>query len=300
MENKIYDLVIVGGGCAGITAAIYAYRAGLDFLLIEREILGGKLNIISKINNYPGYDEISGYELADKMINQIPSSSVIKYDEILKMDLTSNIKILYSNKHEYKSKTVIIATGSKDKKLPIESEGIYGIWHCELCDGVMVKDSDVAVIGGGDSAFTCAIYLSNICKKVHILVRSPQARANMILVEEAKRAPNIFIHYSTSLKGITQHGKNIESIICQQIGNEITIECQGIYVKIGQEPTIGFPTGLHEDGFGFLNYDTGEEGVFAAGDCVSKDVKQIVTACSDGAHAAIEAFFYLQKMWKIV
>lgn len=295
VTEKIYDLVIIGGGCAGLTAALYAFRAGLSFRLIEREILGGKLNLISKINNYPGYNEISGYELADKIIRQLPLYKHVEYDCISKADFKNPVKAIYGYKNEYKSKSVIIATGSKEKRIKIEDENIYGIWHCELCDGVMVKDKDVAIIGGGDSAFTCAIYLSNICKKVHILVRGPHPRANNILVEEVNNLSNVFIHYTTSLKAITQEGKNIKSIICQQIGNEITIECQGIYVKIGQEPSIGFEAGIPKDDIGFFDYDTKTPGVFVAGDCVSKNVKQIITACCDGANAAIDAFFFISK-----
>ncbi len=290
----VYDLVIVGGGCAGLTAAIYAMRAGLSFVVIEREMLGGKLNSIPKINNYPGYQEISGFKLSSDIIRQIPTN-VVSYDLISKIDLDTQIKTIYGDRKEYKAKSIIIATGSKDKRLKIEDENISGIWHCEVCDGVMVKDQDIVVIGGGDSAFTCAVYLSNICKTVHILVRKAEARASTILVSEVQCLSNVFIHYNSSLKAITQEGNKIKNIIVSQFGNETTIDCQGIYVKIGQEPSIGFNLGIPKNDLGFFDYDTKIPGVFVAGDCVSKDIKQIVTACSDGAEAALNAFFFISK-----
>jgi thioredoxin reductase (NADPH) len=266
-------------------------------LLLEKENFGGQITFSPRLENYPTIMEISGSEFANLLLEQvIAHGAEIELAEATEIKDMGDYKIVCTEYGDFEGKTVIIATGSKEKRLKIEDENIYGIWHCELCDGVMVKDKDVAIIGGGDSAFTCAIYLSNICKKVHILVRGPHPRANNILVEEVNNLSNVFIHYTTSLKAITQEGKNIKSIICQQIGNEITIECQGIYVKIGQEPSIGFEAGIPKDDIGFFDYDTKTPGVFVAGDCVSKDVKQIVTACSDGANAAINAFFFLQNM----
>lgn len=281
----IYDVIIIGGGPAGVTAAIYAKRAGKSVLVIEKELIGGKLHYINSIENYPGYPKISGMYLSNIMLKQLKLLDVdIVYNTVTNINVSEKIKGVYANFTKYECKSLIICIGLTDKK----HKNVFGenVSHCELCDGYLSQGKSVAVIGGGNSAFEAALYLSNICDTVSIIIRL-EPRAENILVEQAESKKNIKIYRYTEAK------KYENSKLFLSNGKEI--ECKYVFVKIGGELGVSWGKELQKEK-GFFNKRTGVEGVFVAGDCVNKEIKQIVTAISDGAKSAILACEYLTKI----
>ena len=296
--NQSYDLIIVGLGAAGMSAALYAKRSGLKTLVFEGDVPGGLLNKTNKIENFPGFVSISGPDLVSNLFIQFNALAIpVKYEKVENLFLENNLKVVQTVRGEYRSKAVIIASGRKPKKLGVKGEEKLigkGVSYCHLCDGNLYKDKITAVIGGGNSAVAGALYLSDICKKVFLIVRKDYLIADKLYQDELKNKKNIEILYDTIIEEIVEKDGVINKIILNK--GELIID--GIFINIGYVPQNSFYENLeicNEKGFVQVdkNMKTSLPGVFAAGDIIEKDVYQIITAQSEGAIAAISVFNYL-------
>lgn len=294
----VYDLIIIGLGVAGMNAALYAKRSGLNILVFEGEVPGGLLNKTNKIENFPGYVSISGPDLASNLFIQFNTLGIpVKYEKVENLFLENDIKIVKTKKGEYRAKSIIIASGRKPKKLGAKGEeGLIGkgVSYCHLCDGNLYKDKITAVIGGGNSAVTGALYLSDICKKVYLIVRKNYLIADKMYQDELKNKNNIEVLYETFMKEIVEKDGVINKIILNN--GELIVD--GLFINIGYIPQNNFYENLeicNEKGFVQVdkNMATNIPGIFAAGDIIEKNVYQIITAQSEGAIAAVSAYNYL-------
>jgi len=303
-----YELTIIGGGPAGITAGIYAARQKLNTLLITKDFGGQVNNKAVAVENYPGFEKISGLELIQRFENHLKKQEIeIKIDEVAEIEKkTGNFLIITKNKQKIESRTVIIASGADPRPLeaPGEKEFIgRGVSYCVLCDGPFFINKIVAVIGGGNAGFEAAIFLSNIAKKIYILESSPQIRAFADNQEKIKKTGKSEIIINAVLKEI-KGDKFVKSIIYQDmITKELkTLEVEGVFVEIGTQPATSFVKDLvdfnerDEIKVDFETFQTKTPGLFAAGDVNLGKYKQIVTAAGEGAKAALAAYDYLQKL----
>ena len=309
--NKNYELIIIGGGPAGIMAGVYALRSGIKTLLIEKESYGGQVSTSFEIKNFLGFDEISGPELAEKMRQQYANlNGESLFDEVLSFnkeeDDSKTIVTAYSG--IYNAPTIIFAPGAYPRKLGIEKEEYFngkGIGYCAICDGGFYKDKVVAVVGGGNTAFEDAIYLSNVAKKVYIISRRDKYRAIDALVKNAKK--------------ISERTKKIEFIVNSNVSKligedylksvEITnsldqkkqiLKVDGLFIAVGRIPATTLLKDIVDmDNEGYIkansNLETNIKGLYVAGDARVKEIRQIITAASDGAIAATYANNYLNE-----
>ena len=305
MEH-IYDTIILGGGPAGYSAALYATRAGFDTLVIERMSAGGQMALTDIIDNYPGFDEgIDGFELGMKMQSGAERfGAKTEYAEVISVNLSDNIKIINTTSGEFYSKTVVIATGANPRELGIDNEKSLigkGVHYCAHCDGRFYKDKTVAVIGGGNSAVSDALYLSRLAKKVYLVHRRDTLRATKIYHEPLKQAQNVEFVWNSVVKEFIAaqrvSGIKLENLINH---NPFEISCDGVFVSIGRTPITEFLDGqLTLDKTGYIVADettkTNIPGVFAVGDVRTKPLRQVVTAVSDGATAVHFAEEYLSS-----
>lgn len=304
--EKIYDCVIVGGGPAGLTSAIYLARAGKKCLVLERETPGGQMVNTSLIENYPGFKSITGTDLSLAMKDQVESLGVkIVQSDVLSYDLHGEIKSLRTYMGLIQTKTVILALGASNRQLECQGERRYignGVSFCATCDGSLYANKTVAVVGGGNTAFTDVIYLSNICKKVYLIHRRDAFRADDILikkVDELASANKVEYLLNTTIVDITGKEKvNAIDILNKLTGETKTLPIDGVFVAIGRTPDTALLQDLIElDSSGYIVTDsdmkTSLPGVFAAGDARVKKLRQIVTATSDGAIAALGVINYL-------
>ena len=303
--DKIYDVLIIGGGPAGYTAAMYAARAGLDTLLTERYIAGGQMTQTSQIDNYPGFEAgIEGYELGYKMqqgAERFGAQTV--RTNVLAADLSGDIKKIETDSGILSSRSVIIATGAAHRHLGIANEEKLigkGVGYCAACDGMFYKGKTVAVVGGGNSAAADALLLSKICKKVFLIHRRDTLRAEKFYHKPLTNADNIeFVLNSTVSDIISDKTVTGLKIRSTADGKESEIACDGIFISIGRTPqTELFDKQLDLDKNGYIIADestrTSVNGVFAAGDVRTKALRQVVTAAADGAAAAHFAEEYLE------
>lgn len=303
---SVYDIIIIGGGPTGYTAALYATRAGLNTLVIERLSAGGQLALTGEVDNYPGFEEgIDGFTLGMKMQASAERfGAVTEYTEVLSLDLENKIKKVITDSGEFEAKTVIIATGANPRELglPREQELLgKGIHYCAHCDGRFYKDKTVAVVGGGNSAAADALYLSRLAKKVYLIHRRDSLRATKIYHEPLKNTKNIeFLWDNAITEFIAEQRVSGAKLKNLKTGELTEILCDGIFVSIGRKPATDFvKTLLNLDENGYIIADettkTNIEGVFAAGDVRTKALRQIVTAVSDGATAVHFAEEYLNE-----
>lgn len=293
------DLIIIGGGPAGLTAAIYALRAGKKVLILEKNSVGGKILSSPLIENYPGFSKISGEEYIEKLSQQvIDLGGNLEIEEVLQI-IPGKIKKVITDCGEYEAKALILATGSSYRKLGLEKEDQFlgnGLSYCAICDGAFYKDQVVAVVGGGNSAVISALSLATICKKVYLLVRKDVLRAEPILVSEVEKCSNIEIYFHTIVKSL--EGEEELSAIQIDDGEEKKITLNGLFVAIGQIPETSWMQNiaLTKDFYIEAEEDckTNQEGIFVAGDCRGKKYRQLTTAVSDGTIAALEAISYLK------
>ncbi len=304
MENKIFDTIILGGGPAGYTAAMYGARAGLSVLVLEKFSAGGQMTQTSIIENYPGFnDGIDGFTLGYQMqqgAERFGAKTV--QTEILSVDLLPEIKIIKTDSGEYYGKTVIIATGAEHKHLGIDNEQALigrGVGYCAACDGMLYRGKTVAVVGGGNSAAADALLLSKICQKVYLIHRRDTLRATKIYHEPLLKAENVEFKWNSRVAELL-FDKKINGIKIQSVNSEETedIEIQGLFISIGRAPATELFNGqIQLDQSGYIIADestkTNIEGVFAIGDVRTKRVRQIITAASDGAVASQYAEEYL-------
>lgn len=292
----MFDILIIGAGPAGMSAAIYARRAGLSVAIFEGEICGGQMTLTPEIENYPGIAKISGAELSYSMSEQMRElAAEVVEAGVRSVSATEGGFVLTADK-EYFGKTVIIANGAKRRKLGIEGEERFvgrGVSYCAVCDGMFFKGKTVCVIGGGNTALEDAIYLARICEKVYLVHRRDEFRAKKILVDNLLKTDNIEVVYSATPKEI--RGDMRVSMLVLNDGR--VIETSAVFVAIGLEPENGIFDGFVELEDGYIkagdDTHTSREGVFAAGDTRTKALRQIVTAASDGAIAATEAEKYI-------
>ena len=302
--EKIYDMMIVGGGPGGYTAALYAARAGLDVMLVERLSAGGQMNLTGQIDNYPGFPEgIDGFQLSYNMQQQAERfGAKTKYAEVLELKLEGNIKSVRTNEGNYQAKTVVISTGANPRQLGINREKEMigrGVGYCAHCDGGFYRGKTVAVVGGGNSAVAEALYLSRIAKEVILIHRRDSLRATQIYHKSLMEAPNIRFVWDSEVEELL--GEDILSgvrVRNLKNGEVQTLEVQGIFVSIGRKPATDLVKDqLTLDHAGYImageNTKTNLPGVYAVGDVRTKELRQIVTAVADGAMAAHEAEQYL-------
>ena len=306
MEH-IYDMLIIGGGPAGYTAALYAARAGLDAMLIERMSAGGQMTLTGDIDNYPGFDKgIDGFTLGMKMQQGAERfGAKTEYAEVLAVDFGGKIKKTETTNGTYLSRTVIIATGANPRELGIENEQSLigsGVHYCAHCDGRFYKDKTVAVIGGGNSAVSDALYLSRLAKKVYVVHRRDTLRAEKIYHEPLMKAENVEFLWNNVVTEFVADEHVIGLKIKNVQNDEITeIACDGVFVSIGRKPATDFlKNAVQFDGNGYIIADettrTTVDGVFAAGDVRTKALRQVVTAAADGAVAVHFAEEYLAEI----
>ena len=303
----IYDIIILGGGPAGYTAALYACRAGFSTLVIEKMAAGGQMTLTSDIDNYPGFETgIDGFTLGMKMQQSAERfGAKTEFDEVLSVDFSDKIKKITTYSGEFLAKAVIIATGANPKELGLENEQSLtgrGIHYCAHCDGRFYKDKTVAVIGGGNSAVSDALYLSRMAKKVYLVHRRDTLKATQVYLKPLKDAENIeFLWNSTLCEVIFDNkvtGAKIKSTVTDNISE---IEVDGIFISIGRKPATEFLKGileLDDNGYIIANETTKTNipGIFAVGDVRTKALRQVVTAVSDGAVAVHFAEEYLSNL----
>ena len=303
---KEIDLIIIGAGPAGLTAAIYAARAGLETLVLEKDVIGGQVRLSYTIENYPGFNSIKGNELADKVEEQaIETGAIIdEFDAIEQVSLNDEGKVVETGDYIYRPKAVIIATGAKPKSLPIPSEQKYlgkGIHYCAVCDGASYKDEEIAVVGGGNAALEEALFLAKLAKKVIIIRRYDYFKAEAKTLEEVEHTPNIEIMYNWDLVDVA--GDNFVEVA--MVKNTQTDEMKEIPIKavfgyIGTEPkTDLFKEYVHLTENGYIkaneSMETNIKGVYVAGDVREKEFRQITTAVADGTIAALKAEQYIAR-----
>ena len=288
-----FNCIIIGAGISGITAAIYLKRANINVLLLEKEMPGGQINKTYKIENYPGFSSIDGPTLAQNLYDQIKQLEIdYRYGNVETIEIKDNQKVIKTDMGEYTCDYLIIATGRVPRKLNIENEQKligHGISYCAICDGSFFKDETVAVIGGGNSALEEALYLSNICKKVFVLYRKDNLRADQILQEEAKNKENIEIRYNSVPTKFIEEKTQLSGI---EINNTEILKVSGTFIYIGYEPNNEILKDLpleYEDNYIIVNQkmETNIDGIYACGDIIKKDLYQLTTATSEGAIAAM-------------
>lgn len=294
----MYDVIIIGCGPAGMTAALYLLRANKKVLILEKETIGGQISSSPLVENYPGVSSISGSELANNMYEQIVDlGAEIELEEVIKVQ-PGKFKKVVTTDSEYEAKSVIIATGSKYRLLGLDNEEELigsGIHFCVSCDGAFYKDKVVAVIGGGNSALINATYLSDICKKVYLIQRGDILTAEVSLQDRLKKRSNVEIILSHEVKKINGDD-SLESIVLDD-GCEIKLD--GMFIAIGHIPQNDFIKDIvNLDERNYIDSDdakTNLDGIFVAGDCRRKKYRQLTTACNDGTNAALDTIDYLEK-----
>lgn len=304
-EEKIYDTIVIGGGPAGLTAAMYAARAGLDCAIIEMLSPGGQMAQTEHLENYPGFNQsTSGYELSEIMADQATSfGAEFIYDQVLSVDFDKSPKVLKTASGDIRTRTVIVATGARPAKLGIEKEEDLtgaGVSYCATCDGNFFKGKEVCVVGGGDTAVADAIYLSRICKKVYIIVRRDVLRATAIYNTKLKEMDNVEIVWNTIVKGFVEDDGMLSGVKLHNLNTnkDSELDVSACFVAVGTVPNDEFLDGALElDEHGrIVTKSTGETsvpGVYAAGDVRAKELYQVTTAVADGANSAEDAAEYL-------
>ena len=308
---KTYDVIILGGGPAGLAAAIYAGRAMLSAAVVERSLLGGQILLTGEIANYPGVVEAeSGYSLMERFENSAKYfGAEFIYDTVERLELSGNIKTLFGQTGEYGAKTVILATGARPRKAGVPKEDDYvgkGVSYCATCDGAFFRGKDVFVVGGGDTAVEEAGYLTKFARKVTLIHRRDELRASKHVQERAFANEKIEFVWDTTLVELRGDGllreievENVKTGAKSVLSSSVEGENIGLFVLIGIEPNNSLFKGVTElDEQGFVVTDesmrTGIDGVYAAGDIRKKSLRQVVTAAADGAIAAVEAAKFLE------
>lgn len=299
----MYDVIIIGGGPAGLTAAVYVLRAGKSVLVIEKQTFGGQITFSPKVENIPGFTEISGNEFAEKLVDQaMAQGAEFEMQEVLAVRKTENGFLVQTDGGDFSGKTVIIATGAKHRTLGLEGEQELignGISFCAVCDGAFFKDADVGVVGGGNSALQEALLLSETSKTVHVFQNLDFLTGEAKLIEQIENKGNVTVHYGCTVIGYDGEG-TLTGIKVKQPGGEKDYPLSGVFLAVGLEPQNDkFSNVVSLDNRGYAeatdDVNTKTAGVFVAGDCRSKKIRQVATAASDGAIAALAACAYIDQ-----
>lgn len=304
--QHIYDIIIIGGGPAGYTSALYASRAGFDTLVIEKMSAGGQMALTGDIDNYPGFEEgVDGFTLGMKMQQGAERfGAKTEYAEVTSVNLTPQIKEVFTSDKVFLAKAVIISTGANPKELGLEKENELignGVHYCAHCDGRFYKDKTVVVVGGGNSAVADALYLSRLAKKVYLVHRRDTLRATKVYHDPLKQADNIEFLWNSTVSDFLVDQKLTGIKIKNTMTDAVTdIECDGVFVSIGRKPITEFLKDiLPLDDYGYIIADESTKtkiaGVYAVGDVRTKALRQVVTAVSDGAVAVHFAEEYLSQ-----
>ena len=303
--KRIYDMVILGGGPGGYTAALYAARAGLDVVVLERLSAGGQMALTSQIDNYPGFPEgVDGFELGMKFQEQAERfGAVTEYAEVKSLDLRAEPKVVSTSEGDYLARTVVIATGAGPRKLGLDGEERLsgrGIHYCAHCDGMFYRDKVVAIVGGGNSAAAEAAFLSRIAKKVILIHRRDTLRATKIYHEPLKKLQNLEFRWNSAVTEILGENRldriRVENLLS---GESEELHIDALFVSIGRKPATALVEGQLELENGYIiageDTKTSIPGVYAVGDLRTKALRQIITAAADGANAAHAAEEYLSQ-----
>ena len=296
------DVVIIGAGIAGITAALYLKRGNKDVLLIEKGVLGGAINITSTIKNYPSVSNISGPQFSNLLLNQVMDNKIdMRFATVLNIEHKDDYQVVQLKNEDIKCKYVIIATGKEIRKLNVPGEeelSGHGVSYCALCDGPLYKNKHVAVVGTGTAALEEALFLADICKKVTILAKYDYFKADDKLIDDIKSRKNIDILYSSMVTKFNEKDGKLSSLIYKHEKEEKELKVDGCFIYIGSSPNIFSKLNLELDG----NYikvnelmQTNIPGIYAAGDVIKKSLYQLVTATNDGAIAATSILKELNK-----
>lgn len=309
MTEKVHDVVIVGSGPAGWTAAIYTARAGFEPLVVAGALeAGGALMNTTEVENFPGWpDGIMGPDLMDKFQAQAQKfGASVEYEDATELRLEGDVKTVVTDSSTYKAKAVILALGSAYRKLGLEGERLYsgkGVSYCATCDGFFFKDKEIAVVGGGDSALTEALFLTRFGSKVHLIHRRDQFRASKVLADRVAADPKIEIHWNKTVSELSG-GETLESATLADTvtGETSVLPVAGLFVAIGHDPRTALVRDeVALDGAGYILVEepstrTNVPGVFAAGDAVDHTYRQAITAAGSGARAALDAQAYLEDL----
>ena len=306
MKNHVHDMIIIGGGPGGYTAALYAARAGLDVVLLEKLSAGGQMAQSHQIDNYPGFVEgIDGFALAEQMQQQAERfGAKTEYAEVYQVDLNARPKVVESSEGTFLGRTVVIATGAGPRELGIPMERELtgrGVAYCAACDGMFYRGRTVVVVGGGNSAAADALLLSRIAKKVILVHRRDTLRATKIYHEPLMNAPNVEFRWNSAVTELLHDGK-VTGVRLKDLltGEKSTVDCDGIFISVGRKPATELVEGqLELDSGGYVtageSTETSIPGVYAVGDVRTKLLRQIVTAVADGAMAVHMAEEYLAE-----
>ena len=305
MYDNLYDTIIIGGGPAGLTAALYCARSSIKTLIIEGEGYGGQIASSPRVENYPGYKVISGNELTAQLFDQaMEFGAETEYATVEKIVKQDNIFVVTADGTDYATKTVIIATGVKKRKLGLPNEEDLngeGVSYCATCDGAFYKGSDVAVVGGGSTALTDVIFLAKYCRKVYLVHRRSEFRGEVRLVKLLQELPNVEFVLDSTVDSLIGES-SLEAIEVKNVrdGAIRRLDVKGVFVAVGQVADNGIFKDiikLDDSGYVIAGEDclTSQPGIFVAGDCRTKSVRQLTTATSDGTVAAISACEYVSS-----
>lgn len=299
--KRNYECVIIGSGVAGMTSAIYLKRMNIDVLIIEKATPGGQIVKTAVIENYPGFTSISGSSLASQMYEQVTNLKIpYLYEDVITIKDNGKTKTIITNQNEITCKSIIIASGRSPKKLNLKNEEEligHGISYCAICDGMLYKDQEVAIVGSGNSAFEECLYLAKICSKVTILNRSSHIKADSILKEKVKQLKNVEIKYNTEIKELKMENNKLHYLI---LNNNEILQVRGLFIFIGLIPELQFlqNTNIKLDN-NYIVVDnkmqTNIKNIYACGDVIKKDVYQIATAIGEAATAAINVTRNINK-----
>ena len=304
--EKVYDMIIIGGGPAGYTAALYAARSGLSTLVLEKLSAGGQMALTEQIDNYPGFESgIDGFTLGEKMQQSAERfGAVTELAEVYKVSLSGRIKTLDTSEGVFQSRTVVIATGASPRPLGIPGEDTLtgkGVHYCAACDGAPYRGKTVAVVGGGNSAAADALTLSRIAQKVYLIHRRDSLRATKVYHEPLMAAPNVEFCWNSTVSALLS-GDRLTGVRLRDTvtGEESVVDCDGVFVSVGRQPATALAVGqLALDGGGYIvageTTETSVPGVYAVGDVRTKPLRQVVTAVADGAVAVHMAEKYIAE-----
>ncbi len=305
-EHNIIPVLIVGAGPSGMTAAIYLARANVKFKIVDKYAPGGKMNITQLIHNYPGFDVVSGPDLAFKMFEQVRALGVnIDYADVLKIRKVDNYFIAETDEGEIYAKAVIVATGTQERKLKIPGEAKYtgrGVSYCAICDGNLYKNDAIVIIGGGNSAIEEAVFVSKIVREIHIVHRNAVFRADEKLLKELHEADNVTFHLDTIPVEVVGDSDGVTSIKLKNIktGEEKDLSVRAVFPFVGSDAVTDFLNDFDvrdEKGYVLVDHEmmTSVPGLFSVGDVNKKVLRQIITAISDGGIAALAANRYIKQ-----
>ena len=302
----MYDIIVIGAGPAGLTAALYARRAEKQVLVLEKTTFGGQITHSPRVENYPGFLQMTGTEFADKLVDQVLTQGAeIELDAATGIEGVPGNYTVKGESGEYKAKAVIIATGSKHRQLGLDRENDFvgeGVSYCAVCDGAFYRDKTVAIVGGGNTALQEAVMLSDLCEKVYVLQNLDFLTGETKLQKDIEARENVTVILSTVVTEILGE-KDFESIKINTLGNEKTLKIDGMFVAIGQQPeNEPFQNAVKRNDCGYIVSsedcvpENAESGIYVAGDCRTKAIRQVATAVSDGAVAALSACRFIDQI----